>query len=150
MITANNVHELFDYRDGKLYWKQSVGQRIKVGNEAGSKSKTTGYRVVGYGGKSYAAHRVVWLMHTGKWPDGQIDHMNHDRCDNKIQNLRVTTPSENRKNSAQLGITYRAKKGKYEVTYCGKYVGLFVSKQDALAARGLAEFLDPQHLRTAL
>ena len=149
MITANNVHDLFNYRDGKLYWKQSAGTQAKVGSEVGGKN-SYGYRRVKYGGKAYYVHRVVWLMHTGKWPDGQIDHINHNRCDNNIQNLRVTTPSENRKNSAQLGITYRAKQEKYEVTYCGKYVGLFATKQDALAARYQAELADPQHLRTAL
>ena len=149
MITEHNVKDLFDYRDGKLFWKKS-------GKKAGSLS-SQGYLRTCYKGFRTANHRIVWLWHNGEWPSMDLDHINRNRSDNRIENLRVVTRAENQKNQGRgwsntksLGITYRPKREKFEVTYCGKYVGLFATKQDALAARGLAEFLDPQHLRTAL
>lgn len=56
---------------------------------------STGYRYVTVGGKHYKEHRVIWAMATGQWPSGQIDHLNGDRADNRIANLRDATGSQN-------------------------------------------------------
>lgn len=49
-------------------------------------------------GKNYAAHRVGWAIHHGRWPDGEVDHINGDRSDNRMANLRDVTTIENRRN----------------------------------------------------
>jgi hypothetical protein len=133
---------LFDYKDGKLI-------RKATGKEAGGYDDK-GYRRIRIDGKIYKTHRLVWLWHTGKMPDLYVDHINHKVDDNRIENLRLATHQENKRNSSKKGVTYRAKRDKWEATYCGKYVGLYLTKKDALVARALAEIADPQHLRTAL
>jgi len=50
--------------------------------------------------RTYKAHRLAWLYVYGYWPDGEIDHINHIRNDNRIENLRVVTSQENSRNRA--------------------------------------------------
>lgn len=57
-----------------------------------------GYKCGGIFDKKYRAHRVVWAMHYGEWPNGQIDHENHDRADNRILNLRDVGHQGNQQN----------------------------------------------------
>lgn len=57
-----------------------------------------GYVRISIFGKIYQGHRLAWLYHYGEWPKDQIDHINHDRSDNRIENLREATNGTNRKN----------------------------------------------------
>lgn len=68
------------------------------GKIAGSVNKTHGYIEIGIWGRYYKAHRLAWLFATGEFPS-QIDHINGDRTDNRLVNLRVSTQSQNRLNS---------------------------------------------------
>jgi hypothetical protein len=149
MITAENVKDLFDYRDGKLFWTDKIYHKSRAGTEAGA-ILSDGYRGVKYKGKRYPAHRVIWLWNNGAWPTGDVDHINGDRADNRIKNLRDVTRSENIKNQRRelVGIHHR-KNGDYEATYCGKYLGRYKDLALALEARHGAELADPAHLRTA-
>jgi hypothetical protein len=74
-----------------------------AGKKAG-KLGAKGYMTVGLriNGKaiSMAAHRVVWAIHHGRWPEMHIDHINRVRNDNRIENLRDVTPAENNRNAA--------------------------------------------------
>lgn len=70
----------------------------------------TGYKTVGLGGKNYLEHRVVWFLAHGQWPKGEIDHINRDKHDNRIENLRVVSKSQNARNrglmkSNRTGVT---------------------------------------------
>lgn len=51
--------------------------------------------------KAYLAHRVAWAIHTGQWPKGEIDHINGNRTDNRICNLRDVSKAENQRNAAR-------------------------------------------------
>jgi hypothetical protein len=95
-MDLKQVRELFDYdpSTGYLRWKLSLNPRIKVGSIAG-KGTPKGYVYVGIGGKHYAAHCLIWLLVTGRWPKDQMDHINHIRNDNRLSNLREATNSEN-------------------------------------------------------
>ena len=70
-------------------------EEIKYGKEVGYLDKSTGYRYVEINGISYYSHRLIWFMHYGTWPKGQIDHINGIKDDNRIENLREATASEN-------------------------------------------------------
>jgi hypothetical protein len=99
MITPEELCKIFDYNPetGLLFWKVRNSKRVKIGDVAGH--KTPENRVlVGIHGKTYKAHRVIWAIVTGKWPEFMIDHINGDGCDNRLCNLREATKSQNMMN----------------------------------------------------
>lgn len=128
----------FSYSDGKLFWKYSPSRSAKKGNEAGYNHKD-GYRCIQLDGKSYMAHRIVYLMHYGEIPKGmQIDHINHNRSDNRIENLRIVDNKENQYNKkAAKGCRLR-KCGRWEarITVDGKQIalGYYSTEEEASSA----------------
>jgi hypothetical protein len=93
------LQQYFDYNPevGDLVWKvNKQGRYARVGNIAGTKQHDALY--VGVDGLIYPAHRLVWLMVYGKWPDNQVDHINGDPYDNRIDNLRDVNGSINQQN----------------------------------------------------
>lgn len=87
----------YDAETGSLWWKTTNSNRAKAGTEAGS-IDGKGYRRVRVDGVTYRYHRVIWLMHTGVWPELDIDHINRNLLDNRISNLRLATKSQNQVN----------------------------------------------------
>lgn len=96
----------------------------------------------GINGRNYQfyAHRAAWLMHYGSLdPKLHIDHLNGDRSDNRIENLRLGTVSQNMKNrrmfssnkSGATGVIWNSRRNKWEVQICGKHRGLFEDFDDA-------------------
>lgn len=57
-----------------------------------------GYIKIGIDGTQYSAHHLAWYLHHGEWPQGEIDHINGDRADNRISNLRVVSHRQNQRN----------------------------------------------------
>ena len=96
-ITYDRVHELFRYDNGKLFWTESRGKGAK-GLPAGC-AKDAGYKCIGVDGKRYYAHRLVWLYHNGYFPENGVDHINRDKGDNRIENLREVSQTCNARNS---------------------------------------------------
>ena len=141
---------VFDYSDGKLYWKIAKSRCVRVGEEAGCIDKSTGYVKVSLDGKSYGAHRLIFLMHHGYLPKN-VDHDNLNRSDNRIENLRAATVANNAQNSKRpsnntsgvKGVSWHKKIGKYlaYVTVNGKrvllgyYADLDDAKQSVMKAR---------------
>jgi hypothetical protein len=94
MLTQKDVQECFDYKDGVLYWKIKTANRVKVGSPAGSMDPSTGYHKIHVYKKFHKTHRVIFLYHYGYIPDF-IDHIDGDKLNNKIENLRAATKSQN-------------------------------------------------------
>jgi hypothetical protein len=70
--------ELFDYRDGDLWWRVRPKQsRVNIDKPAG-RVNAFGYRRIQAKGRDYPAHWLVWLYFKGKWPNGEVDHINAD------------------------------------------------------------------------
>ena len=92
----------YDPETGNLLWKKPVGKKIKSGDIAGSFDKTTGYVRLKLRGRRLLAHRVVWFLHNAVWPKGVIDHINRNKTDNRLCNLRDTTVGENTRNSERF------------------------------------------------
>jgi hypothetical protein len=92
----------YDKEHGKLYWKSktSSASRIKIGNEAGyiRNYKKNSYKIIVINGIALFSHRIIWLLETGEWPKDQIDHRDGNGLNNKIENLKSCTNSENCKN----------------------------------------------------
>lgn len=105
-----------------------------------------GYLRVSLFGRSFYVHRLAWLIVHGEWPD-VIDHINGDRSDNRIANLRSITDAENHQNirrpkvnnpHGMLGVNWHAGAGKFmaqiSVNNRSKYLGLFDTAEEAQAA----------------
>jgi len=90
--SKEDVETLFDYKDGALYWK------IKpyMGKKAGV-AEPRGYVRVGYKGKKYLLHRLIFLYHHGYLPE-IVDHINNDQSNNNIENLRASDSIKNQYN----------------------------------------------------
>jgi hypothetical protein len=99
MLTQARLKELFDYDPGTgiFTWKAPRGSRARIGATAG-KAATNGRLQLFVDGSLYQLHRAAWIYMTGPQPEGQIDHINGIRDDNRFSNLRDVTPSENCQN----------------------------------------------------
>ena len=150
-LTAVYVKALFEYNPntGDLVWKAARG-RARVGDVAGSKT-ADGYIRVKINGVSYLVHRLVWLIHHGRWPADQVDHINGNRACNRIENLRAATRAENQQNrvnargssSLFLGVSWHKQHDKWEarINANGKcrYLGLYNTEEAAATAYAAAK-----------
>lgn len=139
------LSSMLRYDNGKLYWLE-WRNGVRRDLVAGTVTKN-GYVSVGAKGIKAYAHRIVWFMHHGEIPNGcDIDHINHDRTDNRIENLRIVSRSENLKNkgvvlssSGEMGVYWNPSASKWEASLNvdgkKKYIGLFDSIEAAKAAR---------------
>jgi HNH endonuclease len=98
MITQQDIADCFEYRDGYLYWKgvSHPNKQHMLDKPAGSIHKT-GYRHITWRGKIQKAHRLIFMLHHGYLPP-EVDHINGDRADNRVENLRAANRSENQCN----------------------------------------------------
>ena len=86
----------YDPIAGSFTWAKA-GKGIVVGKQAGYVD-AEGYRSIRIGYKHVRAARLAWFLVYGVWPDGEIDHINRDRLDNRLVNLRVVSRAENAQN----------------------------------------------------
>jgi hypothetical protein len=99
-LTADRLRELLNYDSatGVFTWRvDGAGPFVKAGAVAGGFSDE-GYRRIGIDMRLHKEHRLAWLYVHGVWPSKMIDHINGDRADNRMANLRDTSPSVNLQN----------------------------------------------------
>lgn len=152
-----NWLDIFEYIEGKLYWKIKPARRVEIGDLAGNPT-SEGYLQIVYRGNRTTVHRIVWFMHNGNIPkDMELDHINHIRDDNRIENLRLVTKAVNAKNrrmnakntSGVSGVSWQTAKKKWisQIQVNGKniYLGRFKNFDDAVKARKAAELTHGFH-----
>lgn len=130
---------------GEFHWLNSPRKRW-VGKKAGCFDSITGYIRIGVAGKVRYAHRVAWAYVYGEWPDDEIDHLNCNRIDNRIANLRAANCGHNARNrrktsrniSGFKGVSFNSKRGLWRagIGFEGKRYNLgdFVTPEMAHAA----------------
>lgn len=139
------LHQVYDYNafTGALSYKRDFSRRIKGDNP--TSSATNGYLVLTMD-KTYLAHRIIWLMQTGAFPEF-VDHVNHTRNDNCWGNLTLINKQGNAQNksinlnntSGYLGVSYMPRLGKYRATLTHDkkqiHIGVFATAEAAHEAR---------------
>lgn len=139
-LTAERLRALMGYDavTGRLWWLGKRG-RVPAGTEISRVPTCYGYLVAKVDGSPYPAHRLAWLHHHGRWPHGLIDHINGDRTDNRIVNLREASWHLNGQNrrvakrgssSGYLGVTFVKKRGRYRAAIA---LGEFDTAEEAYA-----------------
>jgi len=100
-LTQERVRELFDYReDGCFVRRVGRGNQVKAGTVAGAGAvRADGYTEIRVGSRSYLTHRLVWLWHNGYLPEQDIDHIDRDKLNNRIKNLREVSRACNNRNT---------------------------------------------------
>ena len=133
----------YNCETGVFKWINTKGN-VKGGSVAGRSMH--GYVSIKIDGRDYMAHRLAWLYVHGEWPKNEIDHINRNRSDNSIINLRDVTRQCNQHNhgirkdntSGYRGVFFNKKEGKYEarVRLNGKrlFLGYFITSHEASVA----------------
>lgn len=143
----------YEPESGVFIWKVRVSQAVKPGDIAGSVNKN-GYLFIKVGKYIYRAHRLAWFYFYGQWPpieSYQIDHIDGNRLNNSIKNLRLASNAKNARNhrlyshntSGVTGVSFAEANNKWKATirYNGHniHLGYYTSFEDAVKARIIAE-----------
>lgn len=152
MITQKELKDNFSYNtDTGIFIRLTFrSPKALISKEAGSKT-SQGYLSVYFDTRSYLLHRLAWLYVYGEWPKHQIDHINHDRTDNRLCNLRAVTHKDNGRNAKKpstntsgcVGIHFRKDANKWRpvimVNNKNISLGYYKNKEDAIKVRKEAE-----------
>lgn len=153
-VTAEEARQMLSYEPetGLLRWKVER-YRKHAGDIAGcSHTCKNGYRrvTISINYKRYLAHRIIWLIVKGVWPENEIDHEDNDGVNNRWKNLREATHDQNGKNlklkknnkTGVSGVSWCAKRQMYRVRVNADYkeifLGYFDSVETAKNARNIA------------
>lgn len=144
-LTAARLRELLHYDpETGVFVRLNSMRSDRIGKQAtGLHSK--GYARIFVEDRKHYAHRLAWLYVHGKWPDGDIDHINHDKTDNRIENLRDVSRSTNAENligakshnrsSGLLGVSWHKAAAKWSASIqtegVPRHLGLFQTKREA-------------------
>jgi len=160
-VTVGFLFERYsaDFETGKIY-------SAKTGREIFTCKDRYGYFKTWVPAGNLVAHRVLWALAYGEWPDGPLDHINGDRSDNRLANLRIVSVGENNRNkgltrknkSGVVGVSWHSRDKIWRATIGidGKRTSLgdFKNIDDAKSARAKAEIeagYHPLHgIRTAV
>lgn len=143
-LTQELVRNLFTYKDGFLYWKVYRTNSVKIGDKAGTLNNIGYYRIK-INNKIYLSHRLIFLYHHGYLPK-YIDHIDSNKLNNNISNLREVTCSQNgmnrksNKNSSSKykGVCWHKQTQKWcthiAINGKDKHIGYFISETEAALA----------------
>jgi hypothetical protein len=146
LLDVNDIFKYLDYnpKSGVFVWKVKTKTR-SVGDVAGN-TNWRGYTSIWINGIQYYAHRLAWAFCNGSFPCGDIDHINENKSDNRIANLRIASRSENmfnrgrnRNNTSGLkGVVFCKATGKWRAQIMidrkNVNIGRFKTKEEAANA----------------
>lgn len=141
-LTATRVREVFDYSPDTGVLTYKISRSRSPGGKAANARAVNGYVVVRLDGRLHGGHRIAWVHAHGELPSGEIDHINGDRADNRLSNLRDVSRAINNQNrrgpgtlssSGFLGVSRFRDKWRAIIRVDGKknYLGTFDTPQMA-------------------
>lgn len=149
-MTHKQLKEIIKYdpNTGIFTWVGATGRRCRVGEMAGTIKTTEKNRIIiCINKKLYKAHRLAYFYMTGKWPEHEIDHIDHNMSNNKWDNLRPVSRSQNFRNlpkpktnsSGITGVHFNKRTNRW-VSYVGIYnkrihLGTFGTIEEAISMR---------------
>ena len=150
-LNQDRLKELLEYdpTTGKFFWRVNRGP-VRAGAEAGSVD-SEGYICIMVDQKFYKAHRLAWLYVHGYMLENQIDHIDRDPANNKIENLREVSQICNSRNcgnpkdntSGVKGVSWNKRRGKWNaqiaINYHQFHLGRYDDFTEAVCARLAAE-----------
>jgi hypothetical protein len=150
--SQEELYKFFEYKEGNLYWKIKPRNSAKIGDKVGSLD-SKGYVVLKLNNLQYKMHRIIWVYHYDTISSNlQIDHIDGNKTNNMIENLRLATNSQNKSNNKRvycnsksniLGVHWSKTKRKWvsQIRKNNKaiHLGYFLNQDDAIAARKAAE-----------
>lgn len=148
-ITQEQLRELLSYDEGTGRFTYLVSRPRRLSGTSVGSVDARGYCVASIKYRKYKLHRLAWLLSYGVWPSADIDHINGDKTDNRIANLRLSSAKLNKENlrkadtdskSGLLGV-FPAKGGRLKpwkaaikIEGRARHLGYFASREDAHAA----------------
>lgn len=153
----------YEPETGKLFWRERPREMFSdercgktwntryAGKESFTANSSDGYRSGSVLSKPYLAHRIIWAIVHDEWPPEQIDHINGNRMDNRIENLRAVSHAENAKNqrptrnnaAGVMGVQWakreKAWRARIWTDGANKHLGYFGCIGAAAMARCIAE-----------
>ena len=141
-VDQNLLHQIFEYCNGELYWKIKPSRITNIGDVAGTEKSSSGYKSVRIMNGHFLIHRMIFLYHHGYLPEF-VDHIDGNVFNNKIENLREATKSQNLHNSKKYknntsgvkGVSWNKKEKKWSAriwknnkTY---YLGFYCDLKEA-------------------
>lgn len=150
-ITHEQLRQLLNYEPetGVFTWRVTRNGRARKGSAAG-RVHPQGYVHITLFNRTYSAHRLAWFYVHGEWPAGDLDHSNRVRHDNRIENLRLATRSQNAANRSIQSSSTTGVKGvrwhkrdkrweaRIEIGGHRKHLGQFTRIEDAAEAYRVA------------
>lgn len=157
MITQEIIKEYLDYKEGHLYWKKQPNYGICVGDKSGTVNNQ-GYVQIKIFNKRYYEHRLIFFMFNGYFPQ-EIDHIDGNKSNNCIENLRSVTREQNNQNtklrkdntSGIKGVCWDKKSNKWKVQIVVNKKNYFLGHFDNidLAKKIVDQFRKKYHLEYA-
>lgn len=146
----------YEPETGEIFWKAHPDMPKQWNTRWSEKAAFTyvdnhGYATGRLCGRHQKAHRIAWAIYHGFWPSGELDHINQNKTDNRIENLRDVTHQENHKNtplrknntSGVSGVSFDTKSEKWQAYIMLRgtkhSLGFYLDFEGAVAARKAAE-----------
>ena len=145
VLNSKRLRELLTYHPEKGFFTWNIGRSGKLSGDIAGGSHSEGYVHISVDGKLYLAHRLAWLYVHGVWPKDQIDHIDGNKSNNRICNLRDVSNGTNQENqifaqknnkSGFLGVSKKRKKYVAQIMINGKkmHLGYFNFPEQAHSA----------------
>lgn len=144
--SVDRIREVVEYNpaDGIVRWRVKLNRCLRVGDIVGCLD-LRGYLKTRIDGTDLMLHRVAWACHFGEWPANEIDHINGNKTDNRIQNLRDVTRKVNAQNVHRpfrnntvglMGVVrdHGRFSARLSINGKAKHIGMFATPEEAHAA----------------